>query len=85
MAIIDYHLGEAGTDCGSSQSSRIPAPARALVYSAFADGALAIAALIAGADGLLGKHELGEEICNAISRVTRGQHNLPAISPSIRT
>jgi DNA-binding NarL/FixJ family response regulator len=54
-----------------------------LVYSAFADRALAAMASIAGADGLLGKHELGGELCWAIRRLARGQHNLPAVSPPI--
>jgi DNA-binding NarL/FixJ family response regulator len=56
---------------------------RTLVYSAFADGALAAMAVIAGADGMLGKHELGDELCDAIRRVARGQRHLPAIAPPL--
>lgn len=54
-----------------------------LIYSAFADGALAVTALIAGADVVIGKDELGQELCRAIRRLARGQHRLPAIIPSI--
>lgn len=84
VAIIDYHLGDGrdGLSLIPHLKSRQPT-ARALVYSAFADGALAVTALIAGADGLLGKHELGEELCKAVRRVARGQQNLPAISQSV--
>jgi DNA-binding NarL/FixJ family response regulator len=84
VAIVDYHLGEAEDGLWlTTQLKRIATPPQVLVYTAFADGALAVAALIAGADGLLGKHELGDELCCAIRRLARGQHNLPAINPSI--
>ena len=84
VAIVDYHLG--GAEDGlwlTTELKRIEPPPRVLVYSAFADGALAVNALIAGADGLLGKHELGEEICSAIRRLAHGRHNLPAVTSSI--
>ena len=55
VAIVDYHLG--GAEDGlwlTTELKGIEPPPRVLVYSAFADGALAVNALIAGADGLLG-------------------------------
>ena len=84
VAIVDYHLRE-GRD-GLALVAHIRerrSPARTLVYSAFADAALAAMAVIAGADGMLGKHELGDELCNAIRRVARGQRHLPAIAPPV--
>ncbi len=54
-----------------------------LIYSAFADSVLAVAALVAGADGLVGKGALGPELCNAIRRLARGQQNFPAIPLSV--
>jgi len=54
-----------------------------LIYSAFADGALAVLATVAGADGLLGKHELGDELCHAIRRLAGGQQHLPALPRSV--
>jgi DNA-binding NarL/FixJ family response regulator len=84
VAIVDYHLGDAEDGLWlTTQLKRIASPPHVLVYTAFADGALAVATVIAGADGLLGKHELGDELLCAIRRLARGQHNLPAISPSI--
>ncbi len=86
VAIVDYHLG-AGRDglwltAQLKRREHAPAPA-VLIYSAFADGTLAVKVLIAGADGLLGKHELGQELCRAIRQLARGRHHLPAITSSI--
>ena len=84
VAIIDYHLRD-GRD-GLALVAHIRerrSPTRTLVYSAFANTSLAAMTVIAGADGLLGKHELGDELCNAIRRVARGRRHLPAIAPPI--
>jgi DNA-binding NarL/FixJ family response regulator len=84
VAVVDYHLrdGHDGLALVAHLRRRRPAP-RTLVYSAFADAALAVAAIIAGADGLLGKHELGDELCDAIRRVASGRRHLPAIAPAV--
>ena len=84
VAIVNYHLRD-GRD-GLALVAHIRerrSPARTLVYSAFADAALATMAVIAGADGILGKHELGDQLCNAIRRVARGRRHRPAIAPRI--
>jgi DNA-binding NarL/FixJ family response regulator len=84
VAVVDYHLrdGRDGLEL-VAQIREGRAPTRTLVYSGFADGPLAAMALIAGADGILGKHELGGELCNAIREVARGQRHLPAIAPPL--
>jgi DNA-binding NarL/FixJ family response regulator len=84
VAVVDYHLrdGEGGLSLVAHLRRLRPAP-RTLVYSAFADSALAVAAIIAGADGLLGKHELGDELCDAIRRLASGRQYLPAIAPAV--
>jgi DNA-binding NarL/FixJ family response regulator len=84
VAVVDYHLrdGRDGLALVAHIGQRRSVP-RTLVYSAFADSTLAAMALIVGADGLLGKHELGEELCDAIRRVARGQSHLPAIAPPV--
>lgn len=84
VAVVDYHLGDGrdGLSLTADLKRLQPAP-RVLIYSAFADGALAVSALIAGADGLLGKHELGQELCRAVRRLARGLHHLPAVTPSV--
>ena len=58
VAIIDYHLGHGRDGLWlTADLKRLQPASRVLIYSAFADGALAVSALIAGADGLLGKHD----------------------------
>jgi hypothetical protein len=54
-----------------------------LIYSAFADAALAVAAIVAGADGLLPKTALAEELCDAIRRLFRRRQYFPAIPNSL--
>ncbi len=84
VAVIDYQLG--GGHDGLSLTmhlKRLELPPRVLVYSAFADSALAVSAIIAGADGLLGKQALGEELCTAIRRLASGRHYLPAVTVSV--
>lgn len=84
VAVVDYHLRQ-----GRDGLTLIPHLKRAfpdcqvLVYSAFADTGLALTALVAGADGLLGKHELPDELCEAIRRLARGRHHLPGIPPAV--
>lgn len=84
VAIVDFQLtgGRDGLSLTMHLKRLEPLP-RVLVYSAFADGALAVSAVIAGADGLLGKEALGEELCTAIRRLARGQHYLPAVTASV--
>jgi DNA-binding NarL/FixJ family response regulator len=84
VALVDYRLrdGRDGLALVAHLTQQRPS-ARILVYSAFADSVLAARAVIAGADGLLGKHELGEELCHAIRRVARGRRHLPVVPPPL--
>jgi hypothetical protein len=54
-----------------------------LIHSAFADSALGVAALVAGADGLLGTRALGEELCGAIREPASGRRYLPKVESSV--
>jgi len=84
VVVADYHLG--GARNGLWLTRRLCGLRRApsvLIYSAFADEALAVAAIVAGADGLLGKRSLGGELCNVIRRLAHGRRSLPAITRSI--
>jgi DNA-binding NarL/FixJ family response regulator len=84
VAVVDYHLREGRDGLWlAAELARNGPPPRVLIYSAFADGTLAVLAPVAGADGLLGKHELGDELCRAIRRLARGQEHLPAPPRSI--
>jgi DNA-binding NarL/FixJ family response regulator len=67
VAVVDYQLGNGHDGLWlTAQLKRLDQPPRVLVYSAFADNALTVMALIAGADGLLDKGELGQELPSSI-------------------
>ena len=84
VAVVDYHLGDGHDGLWlTTELKRREKPPHVLIYSTFADNALAVIAPIAGADGLLDKRELGEELSSAIRRLARGQQHLPAIRSSL--
>lgn len=81
VLVLDYHFG--GQQSGLSLTRMLASSRRrpsVLIYSAFADEALAVAAVVAGADGLLSKRSLGDELCDVIRLLARGRRNFPAIS-----
>jgi len=83
VLVLDYHLG--GGHSGLWLTHRVSAlkgPLSVLIYSAFADEVLAAAAIVAGAEGLLDKRSLGEELCNGVRDLAHGRRSLPAISRS---
>jgi two-component system, NarL family, response regulator DevR len=58
----------------------IPAP-RVLIYSAYADECLRVAARVAGADGLLDKNSSALDLVQAIRVIRRGRQLLEPIRP----
>ena len=79
LAIIDYRLPDGD---GLSLCLRLKCAPRApavLIYSAFADGQLAVLGLIAGADGIVGKGADSGQLCEAVRAVARGEARLPPI------
>ena len=79
VAVVDYQLGDGHDGLWlTAQLKRLDQPPRVLVYSAFADNALTVMALIAGADGLLDKGEL--ELPSSIRTLAQGGRHLPAVS-----
>jgi DNA-binding NarL/FixJ family response regulator len=83
VAVVDYHLGDRNGLWLTEQIKRQPFRTRVLIYSAFADEPLAVAAILAGADGLLSKATLSEELCVAIRRLFGGHQYFPAVAPSV--
>jgi DNA-binding NarL/FixJ family response regulator len=83
IAVIDYYLGDRDGLWLTHQIKRRRSPPPVLIYSAFADATLAAAAIVAGADGLLAKTALGEELCIAIRRLIHGREYFPAIPASV--
>ena len=83
VAVLDYHLGVRDGLWLTRRLKGLARPPRVLIYSAFADHTLAAAATIAGADGLLGKGTLAEELPLAIRRLAAGRLSLPAVAAPI--
>ncbi len=59
-----------------------PAP-RVILYSAFADASMTVPAIVAGADGLVHKSALPQELFEAIREVAGGGAALPPVSPQL--
>lgn len=83
VAVIDYHLGGRDGLWLARELQRYRRPPRVLIYSAFADHTLTVAAIIAGADGLLSKAALDQELCAAIRRLAGGRPHFPAVPGSL--
>ena len=83
VAVVDYHLGGHNGLWLSRKLGRLPRPPRVVIYSAYYDGLLAAAAVVAEADGLISKGSLGSELTAAIARVARGQLVLPSVPPRL--
>jgi len=80
VVVLDYHLpGDDGLVVCRAVKRELPAPA-VLLYSAYADAALTMPALLAGVDGVVNKSAPANELYDAIRRVARGERVLPAIS-----
>ena len=82
VAIVDFQLGDRDGLTLCRQLKQLVSPTRVLLYSAYADGPLALAAVIAGADGVVHKAALAEHLCEAIRVVAAGGSAVPAISPA---
>lgn len=83
VAIVDYHLGDRDGLWLAREIKQRSAVPSVLIYSAFADEQLAVAAIVAGADGLLSKTALAEELAMTIRRLFAGRQYFPAIRPSV--
>jgi DNA-binding NarL/FixJ family response regulator len=79
VAVVDYQLGRHDGLWVSRKLKRLmPAP-KVVIYSAYADGILAAAAVVAEADAVVSKASLGAEVCDAIRSVAEGQRLLPPV------
>jgi DNA-binding NarL/FixJ family response regulator len=81
VVVLDYHLpGSDGLQLCRRLTARVPAP-RVVLYSAYADPVLALAAEAAGAHGIAGKHAPARELFDLLRRVARGEKVLPVAGP----
>ena len=79
VAVVDYQLGGRNGLWVSRKLKRLSPPPGVLIYSAYTDGVLASAAVVAEADAIFSKGGLGSELCEAIRKVARGLQLLPPV------
>jgi DNA-binding NarL/FixJ family response regulator len=83
VVLVDYHLpDEDGLSLCLWLKSADPAPA-VVIYSAFADEGLVLPAVLAGADGLVGKSTDPAEVSDVVRAVAAGGRRLPPVSPQV--
>jgi DNA-binding NarL/FixJ family response regulator len=83
VAVVDYQLGGRNGLWLSRKLKRLPEPPAVVVYSAYADGVLCAAAVVAEADAIVSKAKIGADLCHAIRCAAVGQRRLPAIPPRL--
>ena len=79
VAVVDYQLGGRNGLWVSRKLKRLPEPPAVVIYSAYTDGVLASAAVVAQANAIVSKAGLGSELCQAIRRVAEGEQLLPPV------
>jgi DNA-binding NarL/FixJ family response regulator len=79
VAVVDYQLGGRNGLWLSRKLKRLDQPPAVVVYSAYADGVLAAAAVVAEADAIVSKGQLGSELCAVIRSVHAGRQHLPPL------
>jgi DNA-binding NarL/FixJ family response regulator len=83
VAVVDYQLGSrTGLWLTRKLKELEPAPG-VVMYSAYCDGPLAAACVVAGADGLVSKGGVGAELCHAVRAVARGYSRLPLVPATL--
>jgi DNA-binding NarL/FixJ family response regulator len=83
VAVVDYQLGGRNGLWLSRKLKRLPEPPAVLIYSAYTDGVLSAAAVVAEADAIVSKGRIGSDLCNEIRCAAAGQRRLPAIPPRL--
>ena len=79
VAIVDYQLGGRNGLWLSRKLKRLDRPPAVVIYSAYADGVLAAAAVVAEADAIVSKGRLGSELCEIVRGVLAGHRHLPPL------
>jgi DNA-binding NarL/FixJ family response regulator len=83
VVLLDYHLPGRDGLALCRQVKRLTLPPAVLVYSAYADTSLSVAAALAGADGLVNKGISARELFDAIRTVAAGRRLLPQPSAEV--
>jgi DNA-binding NarL/FixJ family response regulator len=83
VAVVDYQLGSRSGLWLTRMLKRLERAPRVVIYSAYCDGPLAAACVVAGADGLISKGGVGSELCHAVRAVARGHSRIPMVPPAL--
>lgn len=81
VAVVDDRLRRGDGLSLTRRLKALPEPPAVLVYSAHADASLAVAALVAGADGVVSKDTDAGDLCRAIRQVAAGRTVRPTVLP----
>jgi len=83
VAVVDYQLGSRSGLWLSRMLKRLdPAPG-VVIYSAYCDGPLAAACVVAEADAMVSKSGVADELCDAVRAVAGGRRRLPSVAPRL--
>jgi DNA-binding NarL/FixJ family response regulator len=82
VAVVDYQLPDQDGLTLARRLKGLPEAPRVLIFSAYADPPLALASIIAGADGILTKAGIADGLIHAIRAVARGCEVRPPIGPA---
>jgi DNA-binding NarL/FixJ family response regulator len=83
VAVVDYQLGSHSGLWLSRMLKRVNPRPRVVMYSAYCDGPLSAACVVAEADALVSKGGVGEELCDAVRAVADGRSRLPSVPPRL--
>ena len=83
VAVVDYQLSGRNGLWLSRKLKRLPDPPAVLIYSAYTDGILAAAAVVAQADSIVSKGRVGSDLCHEVRRAADGERHLPALPPRL--
>jgi DNA-binding NarL/FixJ family response regulator len=83
VAVVDYQLGSRSGLWLSRMLKRLVPPPRVVIYSAYCDGPLSAACVVAEADGLVSKGGPGDDLCNAVRAVADGGTRLASVPPRL--
>jgi DNA-binding NarL/FixJ family response regulator len=83
VVVADYQLGSRNGLWLSRKLKQLRPPPAVVIYTAYCDGPLAAACVVAEADGLVSKGRSAAELCHVLRAAARGTKTLPPVPPAI--